>query len=296
MRGWMVSRSAPRCDPVSHVARSRPRGSVAWRLNQRPRRSRGASKVRGDRCRRIQFRNRQVCRSGRDDGWRGHPHAQRPSARRRQGTARCSRVFDAGRAGDAHRPLGRCHSEPVRRGAAHGWRTIRRRERGRAHSHVSRAPRSCRTHNRAARTRPHGVRHRRPRRCERRFLPKQRLRPSRRCLAACRQGMPPETYGQLIASADRHRVALDTSGAALLHGIQAAPLLIKPNRHEASQLLGHTIETLEQAVAAGRDLSARGPRIVVLSLGHDGALVHADRQSVGGPRAGGCRAKHRWRR
>lgn len=91
-------------------------------------------------------------------------------------------------------------------------------------------------------------------------------------------GMPPETYGQLIASADRHRVALDTSGPALVHGIQAAPLLIKPNRHEASQLLGHTLETLEQAAAAGRDLAARGPRIVVLSLGHDGAVVHADGQ------------------
>ena len=92
-------------------------------------------------------------------------------------------------------------------------------------------------------------------------------------------GLPADTYGALIAGADRNRVALDTSGAALVHGIEAAPLLIKPNRHEAGQLLGHQIDTMEQAAAAGRDLAARGPRIVVLSLGHDGALVHADGQA-----------------
>ena len=92
-------------------------------------------------------------------------------------------------------------------------------------------------------------------------------------------GLPPNTYADLIARADRSRVALDTSGAALAHGIDAGPLLIKPNRQEAGQLLGCAIETLEQAAEAGRALAARGPRIVVLSLGHEGALVHADGQS-----------------
>ena len=91
-------------------------------------------------------------------------------------------------------------------------------------------------------------------------------------------GLPPDTYADLIARADRGRVALDTSGAALTLGIDAGPLLIKPNRQEAGQLLGCAIETLEQAVDAGRALAARGPRIVVLSLGHEGAFVHADGQ------------------
>lgn len=92
-------------------------------------------------------------------------------------------------------------------------------------------------------------------------------------------GLSPSTYGELIAAVGRTRVALDTSGPALVRGIDAAPLLIKPNRHEAGQLLGQPIETLEQAAAAGQALADRGPRIVVLSLGHDGALVHAEGQA-----------------
>jgi tagatose 6-phosphate kinase len=86
-------------------------------------------------------------------------------------------------------------------------------------------------------------------------------------------GLDAETYARLIAQVGRTRVALDTSGEALRKGLAAGPLLVKPNRQEAGDVLGRPIDTTADAVAAADRLAALGPQIVLLSLGSAGAIV-----------------------
>jgi 1-phosphofructokinase family hexose kinase len=86
-------------------------------------------------------------------------------------------------------------------------------------------------------------------------------------------GLPLDTYATLIDTIGRDRVLLDTSGDALQAGLAAAPLLVKPNRHEAEQVVGFPIRTSADATRAAAAIGARGPRVVVLSLGPDGAVI-----------------------
>ena len=65
-------------------------------------------------------------------------------------------------------------------------------------------------------------------------------------------------------------VALDSSGEALRLGAAAGPILVKPNRAEASQLLGRAIETDDDIRSACRELAKRH-EAVVLSDGGGGA-------------------------
>jgi 1-phosphofructokinase family hexose kinase len=91
-------------------------------------------------------------------------------------------------------------------------------------------------------------------------------------------GLRLDTYASLIDAVGRDRVLLDSSGDALNAGLAAAPLLVKPNRSEAAQVVGFPIETVADAARAAAAIGARGPRIVVLSLGREGAVVRtADR-------------------
>lgn len=67
---------------------------------------------------------------------------------------------------------------------------------------------------------------------------------------------------------------LDASGAALAAGLAAAPDIIKPNRAELAELLGHALTDTTSVVAAARELLARpnAPGTVVVSMGGEGAL------------------------
>lgn len=87
---------------------------------------------------------------------------------------------------------------------------------------------------------------------------------------------PADTYQRLIThvhSLGAH-VLLDASGAALAVGVGAAPDIIKPNRTELAELIGHPMTGTDSVVAAARELLARpnGPGTVVVSMGGDGAL------------------------
>lgn len=87
---------------------------------------------------------------------------------------------------------------------------------------------------------------------------------------------PADTYARLIAhvhSLGAH-VLLDASGAALAAGVGAAPDIIKPNRTELSDLIGHTLTDTASVVAAARDLLTRpnAPGTVIVSMGGEGAL------------------------
>lgn len=94
-------------------------------------------------------------------------------------------------------------------------------------------------------------------------------------------GVAPAAYAELTEIAHEHGkpVLLDADGYALLLGIEAAPELITPNHLEVAHLLGSTVSTSEDAVAAARTLTTLGPRAVVITRGSDG-LVGACRDTV----------------
>lgn len=77
-------------------------------------------------------------------------------------------------------------------------------------------------------------------------------------------------------------LAVDVAGATLrdvLDGWAAAvgagtgPALIKPNRAELEELVGHALPDTASLAAAARQLLARGVQRVIVSLGGDGALL-----------------------
>lgn len=87
-------------------------------------------------------------------------------------------------------------------------------------------------------------------------------------------GVDASIYGELVRAlrARGAAVVLDTSGAALGPGLDAAPHVVKPNIHEFEALLGAALPDTAAVVAAARHLVAvRGPELVVVSMGRAGA-------------------------
>jgi 1-phosphofructokinase len=83
-------------------------------------------------------------------------------------------------------------------------------------------------------------------------------------------------FGRLAGLAERYRVplALDTSGLPLARAVRRGGLhVIKPNEEELGELVGRTLVTVGDAVAAARDVIAQGTRSVLVSLGAHGALL-----------------------
>lgn len=98
-------------------------------------------------------------------------------------------------------------------------------------------------------------------------------------------GVPADIYRKWIEKARESgtRMILDCDGELLREGIKAAPYLIKPNIHELEGLLKRNISGIDEMVSASRDILKMGVKIVVLSLGSQGALfvkddivIHAD--------------------
>ena len=88
-------------------------------------------------------------------------------------------------------------------------------------------------------------------------------------------GAPPETFAELItiAKASGTKCILDTDGPALRWGLEAKPLLIKPNRAEVEALLQERLSTGSELARAARKLLKRGAEEVVISMGADGAVA-----------------------
>ena len=93
-------------------------------------------------------------------------------------------------------------------------------------------------------------------------------------------GAPVATYRDLVAAVRRTGALpiLDTSGPSFKQGLGAKPWLIKPNKDEASEVLGRRLDRLPQVAAAARALLRLGPELAVISLGPDGALLAAQGQ------------------
>jgi 1-phosphofructokinase len=82
------------------------------------------------------------------------------------------------------------------------------------------------------------------------------------------------------------RVALDSSGTALITALSGAPAelphLIKPNADELAELTGRPLRTLGDVADAASLLVDRGVETVLISLGGDGALLVNDQCVVHG--------------
>lgn len=91
------------------------------------------------------------------------------------------------------------------------------------------------------------------------------------------RGVTTEFYGQLIlAGRELGAVTVvDADGAALREAVAHSPCCIKPNIHELERLVGRTLETEAEILAAGRDLLDRGLEQVLVSRGRRGLLLCA---------------------
>ncbi|MFG3229258.1 1-phosphofructokinase [Kitasatospora sp. NPDC048194] len=101
------------------------------------------------------------------------------------------------------------------------------------------------------------------------------------CCGSLPRGLAPEWYAELVGRvhADGARIALDTSGPALLAALSARPDVVKPNREELAEAVGRPIATVGDAFDAAGELRKLGAQQVLASLGADGMLLIAEEGS-----------------
>lgn len=88
-------------------------------------------------------------------------------------------------------------------------------------------------------------------------------------------GVAKDFYKLLGEKARKHRkkFILDTSGESLIHGIDANPFLVKPNKEELEDIFKKRINSVEQIVDHAKELCHRGAQNVLVSLGEEGAIL-----------------------
>lgn len=89
------------------------------------------------------------------------------------------------------------------------------------------------------------------------------------------QGLSSEAYKESISLVHEagSKAALDTSGTALLKGIESAPFLIKPNCHEFLSLIQKEEFLMSDFVSFADDLHTKGTEYVCVTLGKEGAVL-----------------------
>jgi 1-phosphofructokinase len=89
-------------------------------------------------------------------------------------------------------------------------------------------------------------------------------------------GLAAETYADLVGLLTEQgaRVVVDASGPALAAVLDAPvlPHAVKPNRHELEAWAAHPLPDRAAMLEVARGLAGRGLRLVVVSLGAEGAL------------------------
>lgn len=91
-------------------------------------------------------------------------------------------------------------------------------------------------------------------------------------------GAPADIYARIVerVHARGGRVAVDSSGPALVAAVAAGPDLIKPNAEELAEAVGHPLASRAEVVEAAQELRAQGAGTVLVSLGSAGALLVDD--------------------
>ncbi|MEV7284308.1 1-phosphofructokinase [Streptomyces sp. NPDC093252] len=98
------------------------------------------------------------------------------------------------------------------------------------------------------------------------------------CCGSLPRGLAPSWYAEVVARAHDGgaRIALDTSGPALLDALRARPDVVKPNAEELSAAVNRPLATVGDALKAAEELRAMGARAVLASLGADGQVLVAE--------------------
>jgi len=101
------------------------------------------------------------------------------------------------------------------------------------------------------------------------------------CCGSLPRGLAPDWYAELVGQVHSGgaRIALDTSGPALLAALSARPDVVKPNREELAEAVGRPLATIGDVVEAAGELRERGAQQVLASLGADGMLLVAEEGS-----------------
>jgi 1-phosphofructokinase/tagatose 6-phosphate kinase len=95
------------------------------------------------------------------------------------------------------------------------------------------------------------------------------------CTGGLPEGIPADIYRTLIEIARPYgiKTILDASNEVLKEGIKAQPDLVKPNLRELSKYTGRELKSTEDILQSCRNMIDQGARIVVASLGREGALM-----------------------
>ncbi|MFJ5531623.1 1-phosphofructokinase [Streptomyces sp. NPDC093261] len=98
------------------------------------------------------------------------------------------------------------------------------------------------------------------------------------CCGSLPRGLAPSWYADLVARAHAAgaRIALDTSGPALLEALGERPDVVKPNAEELAAAVGRPLATVGDAAKAAEELRGMGAGAVLASLGADGQLLVSD--------------------
>ncbi|WP_406456031.1 1-phosphofructokinase [Streptomyces sp. NBC_01622] len=95
------------------------------------------------------------------------------------------------------------------------------------------------------------------------------------CCGSLPRGLAPSWYAELVARAHAVgvRIALDTSGPALIEALRERPDVVKPNAEELAEAVSRPLATVGDAVKAAEELRELGAGAVLASLGADGQLL-----------------------
>ena len=88
------------------------------------------------------------------------------------------------------------------------------------------------------------------------------------------RGVDTNYYREIFRAVDSHSLRIaDTEGAKLFAALEAGIDLVKPNLEELQGTLGREFKDKDDMLDGCRELLDRGARIVLLSLGKDGAII-----------------------
>ena len=94
------------------------------------------------------------------------------------------------------------------------------------------------------------------------------------------KGVDPSFYRELFRAVDSRSLRIaDAEGARLFAALEAGIDLVKPNLEELEMTLGREIKDKDDMLAGCRELLDRGAKIVLLSLGKDGAVITDGKQN-----------------